>query len=261
MDYFEEYLNYSSEFPSLVLVRSAELKNFPREFLKPPVLDLGCGDGFFTQCLGVSNIYGCDINKNVIEKAKKRDKVYASVVVCDSRDLLSSFPENSFKTVISNCVLEHIENLDKSLDSIASILEKGGHLIFSVPSDNLNHFYFSKIIFKKIGLPNYGEKILRHYNKKQNHINIYPFEVWKKKLKNAGLEVKKHFFLFNKREYAILTFFDSFFGSYSFINLVFRKITPSFFKKFLWRLFLKPIYKKSKPLSDGGELIIIAKKI
>jgi SAM-dependent methyltransferase len=260
-DYFEQYLDYSDA-PSIVLVRSVELKNFPKEFIESPILDLGCGDGFFAQCLGLTRLYGCDINKNLVEEARKRNKVYASVDICDSRDLLSLFQESYFQTVISNCTLEHIDGIDRALNNIAVILKRGGYLIFTVPSDNLNDFYFAKLILRKIGLTKCGQRMLEKYNRQQNHINIYSFGVWEKKLKSVGFEVKKHFFLFNKIEYSIITFLDSFGGFYPFkISWFFRKITPRFFRKFLWRLFLKSIYLNSKPLDSGGELIIVAKKI
>jgi hypothetical protein len=45
-DYFEEYLKEYPDAPSLVLVGSVELKNFPYRYLEPPILDLCCGDGF-----------------------------------------------------------------------------------------------------------------------------------------------------------------------------------------------------------------------
>jgi len=259
--FFEKYLNYFDT-PSIILVRSVELKNFPKEFIKLPVLDLGCGDGFFTQCLGLNKTYGCDINKDVVREAKKRNKIYTSVDVCDGRELSSLFQRNFFQTVISNCTLEHIDEIDKVLNNIVTILKKGGYLIFSVPSNNLNDFYFAKSILRKIALTKYGQRMLEKYNRRQHHVNIYPFDVWEEKLRIAGFKVEKHFFLFNKREYIIATFLDSFCGSYPFkLNWFFRKITPHFFRRFLWCLFLKPIYIKSKPLSIGGELIIVAKKI
>jgi len=260
-DYFETYLDYSDA-PSVVLVRSVELKHFPREFINPPVLDLGCGDGFFTEILGLRGIYGCDIDENIINEARRKKDVYSSTVVGDGKNLQVIFKKNFFQTIISNCVMEHIDGIDETLDSISASLKKGGHLIFSVPSDNLSDFYFSKLIFRKIKLRKYGEKILANYNKRQHHINIFGLDDWKLKLAKAGLKINKSFFLFNKNEYAMITFMDSFCGSYPYkLNTFFRKITPRILRKRLWRLFLKPIYINSKPLDNGGELIIVAEKL
>lgn len=68
MDFFEEYLKVFPRSPSLVLVRSVELKNFPFNYIAEPILDLCCGDGFFMSIIsrykGYNEIHGCDINFN-----------------------------------------------------------------------------------------------------------------------------------------------------------------------------------------------------
>ena len=125
-DYFEEYLNYFPDAPSLVLVRSVELKNFPKDFLKHPILDLCCGDGVFAKLLGMSGIYGCDINRDAIEKAKD-PFVYKDLKVCDVRDL-SEYPDEYFQSVFANCALEHVEDINIVLSEVNRILAKGGIL-------------------------------------------------------------------------------------------------------------------------------------
>ncbi len=82
-DYFEEYLKECPDAPSLVLVRSVELKTFPYRYLEPPILDLCCGDGFFAELLGLTDIYGCDIDENSIAIAKTRN-IYKEVCKCDA---------------------------------------------------------------------------------------------------------------------------------------------------------------------------------
>jgi len=258
-DNFEIYLEYFPDAPSLVLVRSVELKNFPKEFIRQPVLDLCCGDGLFSKSLGLREIYGCDIDESIIKKAKDSG-IYKDVKVCDARNL-SSYRNDYFQTVMANCALEHVDGIDKALASIVRVLKTGGHLIMSVPSENLNKWYLPKIFFEKIGFKRYGDHILGHYNERQSHLNIYSKEDWSKNLKIVGLEVVRHFFLFNEREYKIGTFLDSLGRTLlrKFYR-VFLYITPSTFRKSLWRKFLKPIYINSTRLESGGELVIVAVK-
>lgn len=258
-DYFEKYLEHFPDAPSLVLVRSVELKNFPREFIRQPVLDLCCGDGFFSKCLGLSKIYGCDIDKVAIKRAQDTN-IYKETKVCDVRDL-SLFQSGYFHTIISNCALEHVNGIEISLAGIARVLKSGGHLIMSVPSNNLNDWYLNKLIFEKLSLHKYGEHLLEKYNKRQAHINIYSLNIWRKKLEDVGFKIQKYFFLFNERDYKRVTFLDSLGGLFlSKLHLIFKSIIPRNFRKAIWRKVLKPIYLNSEPLDFGGELVIVAEK-
>lgn len=261
-DYFEKYLNEFVDSPSLVIVRSVELKNFPKDLIKEPILDLCCGDGFFIQQLNLNfrEIYGCDVDNNALEKAKIKN-VYKEVHFCDARDL-SLYLDDTFQTIISNCALEHVEDIDSSLSNISRILSKGGYLIMTVPSKNLNNWFLPKLIFSKIN-KYYGEKLLEKYNRIQKHINIYSKEEWEKKLQCAGLRILSYYYLFREEEYKFITLLDAFWiipllGK---IYKIFSMIFPFKFKKIIWRKFLKQIYINSQPLKFGGELVIIAEKI
>ncbi len=258
-DYFDKYLEYFPDAPSLVLVRSVELKNFPKEFIREPILDLCCGDGFFSKCLGLSEIYGCDIDKSAIKKAEDTN-IYKEIRVCDVRDL-TVYSDAYFQTIISNCALEHVNEIDRTLTNIARILKTRGCLIMSVPGNNLNDWYLPKIIFERLGLHKYGKYLLGEFNKRQTIINLYSLNKWRKKLDDAGFKIVKHFFLFNERYYKVATFLDSLGGHFlGKFHLIFRRITPLTFRKFLWWRMLKPIYLKSEPIDFGGELVIVAEK-
>ncbi|OQX54924.1 MAG: hypothetical protein B5M53_05165 [Candidatus Cloacimonas sp. 4484_209] len=122
-DYFETYLEYFPDAPSLVLVRSVELKNFPREFLKPPILDLCCGDGFFASTLGLKDISGCDLSERAIQLAQEKG-VYSDLTICDVREL--PYEDNRFDSILSNCALEHVEEISIALSEVGRVLAKGG---------------------------------------------------------------------------------------------------------------------------------------
>lgn len=259
-DYFEIYLTKFPNTPSLVLVRSAELKNFPIGYMKEPILDLCCGDGFFAKCLGLSGIYGCDLNANAITKARKLKDTYKEIKKCDARDL-KFFNNSEFNTVFSNCALEHVDGIGMALTNVSRVLKTGGHLIMSVPGENLNDWHFFNNYFSGIGLHTLGQHLIDKYNKRQSHVNIYPLHVWEENLKQVGLKAVHSFYIFNKKEYEFSSFLDSLNGGFlGRINSVVNKIVPVSIKKFLWRKLTKQIYMNSKPLDIGGELFIVAKK-
>lgn len=256
-NYFEIYLEHFPEAPSLVLVRSVELKNFP-QFIQAPLLDLCCGDGFFLNALAIREAYGCDIDKSSAYKAHERGNY--KVIVGDARNL--PYPNSYFKTIISNCALEHVNGICQALNSLNKVLCNEGILIMSVPSNNLNEWYPPKIILQKLHLGKYGENLLKKYNKSQFHVNIYSLYEWKKKLELAGFEIIRHFYLFNENEYKLVILLDDFGISFKGkINMIFNRFIPVKFRIYLWSKILKPIYLNSKPLDFGGELVLVAKKI
>lgn len=249
-DYFEIYLSSFPNSPSLVIVRAVEAKNFPKEYLKEPILDLCCGDGFFAKTLGLSNIYGCDIDMISLEKATKQG-VYKEVKLCDARTL-DKYPSEFFNTIFANCALEHIDGIEQAIASISRVLKNGGSLIMTVPSENLNRWF------------PFGKSKLVKYNQRQRHVNIMSENAWRELLLRHSLIVERTYYLFNEKQYKIVILFDALpeilpkpiFRLYHLV----LKITPKPVKKFIFSNFLKPIYQSSKPLNSGGELVIEAKK-
>ncbi len=256
-DYFEKYLEFFPDAPSLVLVRSVELKIFPKEFLKHPTLDLCCGDGFFAFNLGLKDISGCDISGRAIELAQEKG-VYSDLKVCDVRKL--PYKDNSFNSILSNCALEHVEEINIALSEVGRVLTKGGHLIMTVPGELLNGFP-PKRFLESIGIRKLGEKFLDDYNKKQAHRNILTSNQWEKLLNEAGLKTFYHFYLFDEKSYKIAILCDWLLTLriFNIANRFFKLIFPCCARKALWRRLLKQYYERATSLEKGGELVIIAK--
>ena len=249
VDVFESYLTSYPNSPEFVLIRSVEAKNFPVNHFSSPILDLCCGDGFFATRLGLENAYGCDVSAEVIQEAKKRP-CYQEAEICDARDL-SLYSNNFFGSVISNCALEHVDDIQKAIISIHRVLKADGKLIMTVPSENLIAWFPKK------------DK-LEIYNQNQHHVNILGADDWTDLLEAASFTITERYYLFSKTQYKFAIFLDA-------VGLVlprgFRRMwrvfiqrSPNSIKRFLFRLLLKPIYKASKSLPEGGELVIVAVK-
>lgn len=257
-DYFETYLDHFPDAPSLVLVRSVELRNFPTTFLKPPILDLCCGDGFFCATLGLKHISGCDISERAIQLAKEKG-VYSDLKISDVRKL--PYQNSSFNSILSNCAPEHVEEINIALSEVSRVLMKGGHLIMTVPSQLLLNGFPPKKFFESIGLGRFGEKLLYEYNKKQTHRHVLTLNQWQKLLNEAGLKIFHHFCLFDESSYKIAMFCDwlTTLRVFNIANRFFRLILPCWGRKAFWRSLLKEYYLRSTPLDEGGELVIVAK--
>jgi ubiquinone/menaquinone biosynthesis C-methylase UbiE len=103
------------------------------------VLDVGCGTGTQTFCIGkkCSHIVGLDVSANNIAFAearglKLRGRI-SSEFICSKLEN-ANFPDNHFDKIISVCVIEHISNYEEVIGEIYRILKPGGTFVFSVDS-------------------------------------------------------------------------------------------------------------------------------
>lgn len=123
--YFESFWNSSK------LLRKNQILDLLENSKSAVFLDCGCDDGNFTitlaSKLGTKIIYGIEINKIAIFKAKKKGiKVKIS-------DLNFKFPflDNFFDVVVADQVIEHLWELDNFASEIYRILKPEGYAIIS----------------------------------------------------------------------------------------------------------------------------------
>ena len=184
-NYLKEYLKVAPL--ALALVRALECLHLSELEFKQPMLDIGCGNGLFASIFFEEQIeQGLDISPTEVASAKKTG-TYKNVMVANALNI--PFEDNSFTTVFSNCVLEHIPQIDDVLKEISRVLKIDGKLIFTVPSDIYGEQLFYSSFFKKIGLGKTGEFYSRKINSLCRHYNLYSPSIWENKLEMAGLKL------------------------------------------------------------------------
>ncbi len=172
---------------SLALVRAVECKYLFKLEFKHPILDIGCGDGLFGSIFFDMQIeQGMDISPTEAASARKTG-AYKNVVEANAVNI--PFKDESFTTVFSNCVLEHIPGIDNVLREISRVLKKDGKLIFTVPSDLVGEQLFYSSLFKRIGLNRLGDFYSQKLNSICRHHNLYSPSTWANKLEMAGLKL------------------------------------------------------------------------
>jgi len=176
------------------LWRLAEANLYKNLDIEKPVLDLGCGDGAFAKAVFDEPLdEGIDISEDDIEKAAALG-LYKGLKI-GSADALP-YKDVAFKTVISNCVLEHIPNIDGTLSEISRVLEDGGRFLFTVPSVYFNEYLFYTNLFNKCGLKKISGIYLGILNKALKHFNLLSEDVWEEKLRKNGFEIEhKEYFI------------------------------------------------------------------
>jgi len=98
-------------------------------------LDLGCGDGQIAErvawMVGVKEVYGADIDSEVLENAKLRGIKTFNLDLSKDKIPLN---DNSVDLVTAFEVIEHLINPDNMLKEVFRVLKEGGHLLLSTPN-------------------------------------------------------------------------------------------------------------------------------
>lgn len=192
-----EEKNYLTEFsnvydhPAIVLWKAVEAKHISKVLstigLEKPILDLGCGEGKVSSIIFDDIIdVGLDIKVSEIGRSKLTG-TYSRLVVGDGSNL--PFRRETFGLVFSNCVIEHIPDIENVLTGVSRVLKTGGYFIFTVPGEKFGEYLFFTVLFKKLGLKKLANWYSVKRNKYLNHYNIFHADVWARKLKDVGLEV------------------------------------------------------------------------
>ena len=133
-----------------VLIRTIEAKILLATPLPRPVLDIGSGDGHFGSILFPD---GADVglDRGLADLAEARGRgVYRLRVGADSGAM--PFADGRFASVVSNCVFEHIPDIDRTIGEIARVLAPGGVFACTVIGDRFSELLTDEGAWRRWGL-------------------------------------------------------------------------------------------------------------
>ena len=119
---------------------------------RPRILDIGCGDGFFTETLAkYGDVTATDFSEAGLERARQR----LPSVKFFAHDLGQPFPlqDNSFDAAWCSEVLEHLFAPAFTAGEVFRVLKPGGIFMITVPYHGL---------FKNLGIALFAFE--KHYN-------------------------------------------------------------------------------------------------
>ena len=125
------------------------LNNFDKSIRKKNILDIGCGGGLISELLAKknANVTGIDENIYNIKQAKDHAKMGSIKIDYKNQSLDTFYKKNKKKYDLILCleVLEHVNDVKKTLDKISELMKPGGTLILSTINRNLKSLLFAKI--------------------------------------------------------------------------------------------------------------------
>jgi SAM-dependent methyltransferase len=236
------------------LLRAVEARFYQDLPVKPPVLDLGSGDGSFAaQAFARPIDVGLDPWHQPLRESRAR-RSHRLLVLAEGAHL--PFANGFFSTIISNSVLEHIRDLSPVLAECQRVLREGGYLLFSAPSDHFTDWLIGRRLL--------GEPYARFFNRVSRHHHCDGAETWQARLAHAGLTLERAWYYFSPRALRALEL-----GHYLGVpNLVYRMLSGRWVpfasrrNPFLRALeaWLRPIYSES-PAAPGAYIFCVARKL
>jgi SAM-dependent methyltransferase len=167
------------EINRLIALRSVEAS-------RGPVLDVGCGDGFWwTVRPDDREVYGVDISTREVEQAGRR--IHAARVDV-SREV--PFPGMKFEQVIANCSLEHVRDIDSALANLRRAASDTAQLVMFVPTpDWALHGKAQGFLLKHA--PRVAMALAGGLNGFFQHWHLYDERVWRRLLEQHGWRIER----------------------------------------------------------------------
>lgn len=169
------------------LLRAVEARFYRAIEIPEPILDLGCGDGDFTGVAFDEPITaGIDPWWNPLQKSLRgRNYRFLAQAMGDKMP----FPDESFASVISNSVLEHIPDIQPVLNEASRVLKVGGKLVITMPSDNFTKMLGGAAAFERFGLNGMADSYRNFFNGISRHAHTDAPQVWAERLAQAGFAI------------------------------------------------------------------------
>jgi len=226
-NFFENYLTHAPL--PLAIERTQECLLLSKQKFAGPILDIGCGDGIFAKMLFKQKIdVGIDPNTSELGRARLTDK-YKELIECYGDNIPK--PDNTFKTIFSNSVMEHICDIKPVLKEAYRLLDHDGRLYLTLPTQLFDKYTFVYQILNKLGLKELGNKYSNFFNKFWRHYHYYDAAAWRDLFSEVGFQVEF------EQEYGkkSMCMFSTFMTFFSFPSFLSRKLINKWFWSTQWR--------------------------
>ncbi len=167
--------------------RAIEARHLGTVEQKPPMLDIGCGYGEFGRAL---YRIPCDVGIDIrdFDLRVRLAGGYRHVALCDAHHL--PLASESFQTIFSVSVLEHIPDVQPVLAEAVRVLRPGGVFALTVPLAKLGSMWAVPRALRAVGLGAAGKLYADRLNSTFSHINLWTPERWSELLAGLGMQIE-----------------------------------------------------------------------
>ena len=163
--------------PWQTLLRALEACRLAQGNYQERTADLGCGKGQVASSMGVRFNLGLDIDYRAVLSAKQRG-IHDTGLCAD----ICSLPlrDESLATIMCNSVFEHIPDLDVGVSEISRVLQIGGRLYLTVPSQWKEEHLYVPSYYKMRGLMESARDYVEWFRHNwQHHHHGYDISEWR----------------------------------------------------------------------------------
>ena len=177
------------------LLRAVEASFYRDLDFPQPILDVGCGDGHFTQVAFDERVdIGIDPDLDIMRQAQSR-AVYRIMLQADGAQL--PLLDASVGSAFSNSVLEHIPHLDQVLLEVGRVLKPGAPFLFTVPNPGYRSELSVPRLLEKVQMKGVGEAYVHWFMRMSRTIHLDDQQGWANRLRPAGLYIESSFDYFS----------------------------------------------------------------
>jgi ubiquinone/menaquinone biosynthesis C-methylase UbiE len=99
------------------------------------------------------------------------------------------YANNSFATVLSVSVLEHISNIDEVVTEVFRVLKPKGQFIFTTNTPKINSMLHWPKVCHAVGLHPLAGFYIKSFNRVFHHVTLLDKNQWKKILERSGFKI------------------------------------------------------------------------
>jgi SAM-dependent methyltransferase len=185
---FADFEQYFARTPTALCVKECARLTVLRRFDCPePILDVGCGDGLFTQiAFSGREVWGIDIDASEGRHAANT-AAYTQVILGDVTR--ARLPAGFFGSCVANCSLEHIPRISDALRNILASLRPGAEAFLFVPNKEWASHMLLPRALRALGQATLAKAVQDKVDSVFKHRHLYDQEGWTALVREAGFEV------------------------------------------------------------------------
>lgn len=242
------------------LLRAVEARFYHHIDMPGPILDVGCGDGHFSQMAFTTPLHvGIDPWWGPLKKAQRSGMYHALIHGLGDR---MPFPDETFATAVSNSVLEHIPDVQAVLNETSRVLQPGGKLVITMPSHLFTEYMGGAALFERLGAAGLADQYRAFFNFISRHEHTDPPQTWAARLALAGFEIERWQYYFSKEALRALEI-----GHVQGLPAAVMHALTGHWIIAPWRSslrrterWLRPLYEEETARSEGAYLLFVARK-